>query len=196
MWTAWVRHLKIRTLYLHTRTRPCSPTPTANAESLHELTLRPMYVRTYMYIYTMYMPANMPVLSLYAQERIQVMMSQGLTVRDALTALESKGIKTCRQMVWRFWVHYNTYMHVSVHCTSTKTWLTYEAHTGREKYNCARPIRVHLGMECQLYLQKTEHCVKYIILTVRGGGGGFGICCFFLVEMDLACIRPWECLAI
>ena len=51
----------------------------------------------------------MPVLSLYARERIRVLMSQGHTVRDAIMALEKEGVKTCRQTVWQFWIHYNTY---------------------------------------------------------------------------------------
>ena len=51
----------------------------------------------------------MPVLSLYARERIRVLMSQGSNVRDTMKALEREGIETCRQTVWRFWVHYKTY---------------------------------------------------------------------------------------
>ena len=34
-------------------------------------------------------------------------------VRDTVMALEREGIKTCRQTVWRFWIHFNTYHSVS-----------------------------------------------------------------------------------
>ena len=56
---------------------------------------------------------DMPVLSLYARERIRALMSQGLSVSDTVMALEREGINTCRQTVWRFRTHYTTYRSIA-----------------------------------------------------------------------------------
>ena len=45
-------------------------------------------------------------LSLYAQERLHALMSEDSTVKHTMTELGKEGIRSSRQTVWRFWVHY------------------------------------------------------------------------------------------
>ena len=46
-----------------------------------------------------------PQLSVYARERIQNLLEQGLSCAYVLTTVKLEGISTCRQTVWRLKQH-------------------------------------------------------------------------------------------
>ena len=49
--------------------------------------------------------APRPHLSMYSRERIKVLLSDGLSIQEIVRVLESEGIVTCRQTVWRIQCH-------------------------------------------------------------------------------------------